>query len=401
MLGTFFTLTLKGLRHRPTRSWLTILGVVIGIMLVVMILVLGNGIQKTVSDQLQSFGSGVIIIFPGKETNPFASFIGNQKFHESDILALQKIEGVEYVLPIEVRMLNIEFQGEKKSVMVHGAPMKELQAVMETSQGVRLDSGRWPTSEQANEVVIGYQIANKLFSHPVRLGDELTLKSKRMTIVGTISEVGNQSDDNALYVSMNVFRQVTGTRGTVGSSMVQLKPGADVNLASERIRYELSKQDAVEDFSVITPAKAGELVGGVLNIIELGLVAIAFISLLVGAVGIMNTMYTSVLERTKQIGIMKAIGATNEAILSLFLIESGMIGLIGGIFGTTFGIGAAALVGVLGAYAGTPGLFSFASIDFLGLLSVLLVTFLIGVLSGYLPARQASRLQPAEALRYE
>lgn len=401
MLGTFFALTIKGLRHRPTRSWLTILGVVIGIMLVVMILVLGNGIQRSVSNQLQAFGSGLIMIFPGKETNPLMGFLGSQKFKESDIMALEKIEGVDYVVPFEVRSLNIEFQGEKKTMMIHAAPMKGLRAMMEASQGVKIASGRWPMSEQANEVVVGWQTAHKLFLHPVQIGDEITIKSKRMIVAGILSEIGNTEDDNSLYVSMDIFRQLTGTSGMVVTGMVQMKPGANVELASQRIRHELSKQDAVEEFAVITPARAGQLVGGVLTIVELGLVAIALISLLVGAVGIMNTMYTSVLERTKQIGVMKAIGATNEAILSLFLIESGMIGLIGGIFGTILGIGVAALVGVVGARAGAPGLFSFASIDYLGLFSILLITFIIGVFSGFMPARQAARLQPAEALRYE
>lgn len=400
-MGVFFSLTLKGLRHRPTRSWLTILGVVIGIMLVVMILVLGNGIQNTISNQLQMFGSNVVILFPGKETNPFASFVGNQKFRESDILALQSIGEVEFVMPMDVRILNVEFQGEKKSIMAHAAPWKEMRTILESSQGVKLESGRWPASDEVGEVVLGFQIANNLFSHPVRLGDEIVLKSKRMIIVGTISEIGNQMDDNVIYVSKDIFQQLTGSRGTAGSAMIQIKPGADINLASERIRYELSKQDTVEDYSVITPAKAGKLVGGIINVVELGLMAIAFISLIVGGVGIMNTMYASVLERTKQIGIMKAIGATDESILSLFLIESGMIGLVGGIFGTIIGIGMAGLIGIAGLYVGVPGLFSFASLDILGLFAVLLITFLIGILSGYLPARQAARLQPAEALRYE
>ena len=115
----------------------------------------------------------------------------------------------------------------------------------------------------------------------------------------------------------------------------------------------------------------------------------------------MNTMYTSVLERTKQIGVMKAIGASNDAILSLFLIESGMIGLVGGILGIIFGILSAYLIGLVAAGFGIRGLFSFASLDFFGLFVILSFTFVIGVMSGVLPARQAAKLEPAEALRFE
>jgi putative ABC transport system permease protein len=401
MLAQFFSLTLKGLRHRPTRSWLTVLGVVIGIMLVVIILSLGSGIQNTITKQMAQFGSELIIIYPGKSTNPLAGLVGNTKFKYQDITNLSDINGVEFVVPMNVAALNTEFQGEKQSVMIHAAPWKEMSAVLEKSQGAKLSSGRWPTSDQAREVVLGHLVANDTYQNPVRLGDHMTIKSKRMEIVGTISEIGNQMDDNVVWVSFDMFRDLTGLNGGVASAMVQVKTGHDVEYVSQQVKFELSKQEAVQDFSVITPAKASDLVGGILTIVELGLIAIALIALLVGAVGIMNTMYTSVLERTKQIGILKAIGATEDAIMSLFLIEAGMIGLVGGIFGVLLGIGVAALIGVAASYGGVPGMFSFASLDYLGFLAVLLVTFIIGVLSGVLPARQAAKMEPAEALRYE
>lgn len=159
--------------------------------------------------------------------------------------------------------------------------------------------------------------------------------------------------------------------------------------------------EVVREFSVLTPEKADRLIGNVLSIVELVLMAIAFVSLVVGSVGIMNTMYTSVLERTKQVGIMKAVGASNDTILLLFLVESGVIGLVGGTLGVILGIIAAYIIGLIAASFGIRGLFSFASLDFLGLLVVLVITFITGIISGILPARQAARMEPAEALRYE
>ena len=397
----FLPLILKNLRYRPVRSWLTILGVVIGITLVVIILSLTGGIKNAVSKKLQMFGSNIIVIFPGKETNPLAGFLGGQKFKEKDLMELKKIDGVKTVVPMELLIFNVDYRGEKKSIMVHAANWKGMIDGFEQSQGVRLEEGRWPQGDEIKEVVLGYSTFNKLFKNKVRIGDDIIIKSKKMKIVGYISEIGNQMDDNTIYMSMDIFRSLTGMKGGAGSAFVIVNPGENINLIAKQIKFKLSKQEVVRDFSVVTPEKAGRLIGSILSIIEFILIVIGFISLLVGAVGIVNTMYTSVMERTKQIGIMKAIGASDDDILSLFLIESGLIGLVGGVFGIIIGIISAYIIGLVASNFGINGLFSFASLDFFGFFVILIITFITGVLSGVLPARQAAKMEPADALRYE
>jgi len=401
MFKKFLILTFKGIRYRTLRSWLTILGIVIGIMLVVIIFALSGGIQKAVRDTLQMFGSDLVVIFPGKETNPLVGFLGGQKFREKDLMALENIEGIDFVIPMDVAMMNVEFKGEKKSVMIHAAPWKRYSEVLESSQGVNLAQGRWPLSDQVNETVLGYLTAKSLFKKNVWPGDEIIIKSKRMKVVGTITEIGSQMDDNVIFVSLEIFRNLTGNRGGTGTALVKLKSGADINLVTRQIKFQLGKQEVVRDFSVLTPEKADKLVGNVLSIVELVLIIIAFISLIVGAVGIMNTMYTSVLERTRQIGVMKAIGATYDNILSLFLIESGMIGLFGGLLGILLGLLSAYGIGAVVARMGIRGIFSWSAVDYYGLFAVLLITFITGVIAGILPARQAAKMEPAQALRYE
>ncbi len=401
MLKQFFILTFKGVRHRPIRSWLTIIGVVISVMLVTIILSLGSGIQGAISKTLQQFGSELVIIFPGEETNPLVGFLGTQKFRERDILALENIPGVEFALPADVLMMNVEYKGEKKSIMIHAAPWEGIIKVLELSQGVNLETGRWPRDDRVSEVVLGHIPANTSFKNKVRLGDDIILKSKRMTVVGTISEIGNQMDDNTIYVSSGIFRALTGTPPQAGFAFVKVSSGSDINLVAKQIRSQLDKQEVVRDVAVVTPERANLLVGNVLTTVELVFIFIALVSLLVGAVGIMNTMYTSVLERTKQIGIMKAIGASSDAILSLFLVESGVIGLVGGMFGIILGIFIAFLVGLVVGDMGIGGLFHFADLDFLGFGVILIITFTTGIISGILPARQAAKMEPAEALRYE
>ena len=400
MMKNFLLLTFKSIRYRRMRSWLTILGIIIGIMLVVVIFSLGSGIQNAISKTLAMFGSDLIFVFPGKETNPLAGVAGGQKFREADLTDLEQIDGVKFVVPMDVATINVEFKGEKQTVMVHGGPIDKMKTMFTESQGVKVDQGAWPVGDDDHSVVLGYLAANSLFKNRVQIGDEIIMKSKRMRVDVILSKIGVQNDDNSMYISLQAMHDMTGRTGATAAA-VKTEPGANIDIVAREIKLKLSEQDVVRDFSVLTPEKVNELVGSVLSVVELVLIVIALVSLLVGGVGIMNTMYTSVLERTKQIGILKAVGASREGILSLFLIESGIIGAIGGVLGIIFGILMAWFIGLFAPSFGITGLFSFRSLDFLGLLVILVITFTVGVIAGILPARQASKMEPAEALRYE
>ena len=401
MFTAFLSLTFKGIRYRPLRSWLTVIGIIFGIMLVVVILALSGGVRNVINQQLQMFGSDLLIIIPGKETSIVTGLFGGEKFAYTDIMDLERIPGVKMAMPVDAGSLNAEFQGEKKAVFVHASRWDRMRPVFEESRGAKMVDGAWPTDEDANDVVLGYLAANSLFKNKVRVGDEIVLQSKRFRVAGILEKMGEQTDDNSFYMSWNTYHLVSGTKPGVMSALVKIQPGNDINLVARQIRFELEKQKEVNDFTILTPNKTTEIVGGILQAIELVLVTIALVSLIVGAVGIMNTMYTSVLERTKQIGIMKAVGASQDAILSLFLIESGIIGLVGGLLGILFGIIISFFIGMGAQSFGVPDLFSFASLDYFELFVILIVTFVTGVLSGLLPARAAARLEPAEALRYE
>lgn len=400
MRKDFLTLIFKSIRYRPIRSWLTILGIIIGIMLVVTIFSISSGVQNVISKTLQMFGSDLIILFPGKETNPIAGFVSGQKFRERDIADIENIEGVKFATPVDVAALNVESRGEKKGIMVHGVRWREMRVIFQESQGIRLLEGTWPENDDKNEVVLGYLTANSLFKSKIHAGDELVIKSRKVTVRGVLSRVGTQDDDNSMYLSLEIMQHLTGRQGAV-SALIKTNPDANMDLVARQIKFKLSKQEVVPDFSVLTPEKANRLIGSVLSIVEFVLIVIALVSLLVGAVGIMNTMYTSVLERTKHIGILKAIGASSEAILSMFLIESGLIGLIGGILGVVLGLSLAYTIGLIAENFGINGFFSLASIDFFGLLVILIITFITGMVAGFLPARTAAKMEPAEALRYE
>lgn len=401
MLKNFLLLVLKSARHRPLRSWLTVAGIVIGVMLVVVIFALSSGVKSILSNMLQSFGSELVFVIPGKETNPLAGFFGGQRFNEDDLMNLERIPGVEFVGLADVGVLNVEYKGEKKSSMVHGIPWKQFRAIFEESQGVKMREGEWPTRDDSRDIILGYLVADKLFKNPVRVGDEIIIKSKRMRVAGIFGPMGSQEDDNSFYTSLDTFHAFTGKGPGAISAFVKVERGADIDLVGRQVKFELSKQEEVRDFSVLTPSRANALVGSIIGVVEFVLFIIALVSLVVGAVGVMNTMYTSVLERTRHIGIMKAVGASRDAILSLFLIEAGLIGLMGGIMGVALGLLVAYGIGALAEGLGTSGLFSIAALDFFELFVVLVITFITGVLAGYFPARTAAQMEPAEALRYE
>ena len=401
MLKDFLLLTFKGIRYRPLRSWLTVIGIIIGIMLVVIILSLSGGLRNIINQQLQMFGSDLLIIMPGKETDIIVGMMGGQKFNYTDVMDLERLPGVRIVAPFDIGALNAEYKGEKKAVFVHSSRWDRIRTIFEESRGAQMVNGAWPTDEEANDVVLGYLAANSLFKNKIRVGDEIILQSKRLRVAGILEKMGEQNDDNSFYMSWDMFHMVAGTKPGVLTVFVKAAPGYDINLVARQIRFELEKQKEVEDFTILTPVKTTAIVGNIIGAVELVLVIIALVSLIVGAVGIMNTMYTSVLERTKQIGIMKAVGASRDAIMSLFLIESGIIGLVGGFLGIVLGLAASWAIGIAGASYGAAGLFSFASVDYFELFVILIITFITGVLSGLLPARAASKMEPAEALRYE
>ena len=401
MFKSFLLLTFKGIRYRPLRSWLTVIGIVIGIMLVVVILSLSGGLKNIINKQLQMFGSDLLMVLPGEESNVVLGLVGGQKFDYTDITDLARVPGVKVAAPFDVGTLNAEFNGEKKAVFVHSSRWDVLRPIFEESMGTALAEGAWPKAEDSNEIMLGYLAANTLFKSKVHVGDEIIVQSKRLRVAGIFETMGNRDDDNSFYMSWNLFHLISGIKPGAMTAIIRVEPGYNVDLVARQIRFALEKQSVVENFTILTPVKTTAIVGNILGVVEMTLVIIAFVSLLVGAVGIMNTMYTSVLERTKQIGIMKAVGASRDAIMSLFLIESGIIGLVGGFLGIVLGLLAGYGIGLVGQNLGVAGLFSWASIDYFELLVILIFTFVTGVLSGLLPARAASRLEPAEALRYE
>jgi putative ABC transport system permease protein len=403
-LKEYFDIAIRNIRTRALRSWLTILGIVIGVFLIISLLSLSEGLKETINQQLQALGGEMVMVMPGGDEDIFSSMMfGGAKLQKEDIEAIKKAEGVDKVLGFSYTGSVARYKDEAKNVAIAGYdPWKEGLDILSIFQGWSLTDGRWPS--KGNEILIGSYVASGIFSKDISAGSEMVIKGKRFEVAGVLNSLGSKQDDSMIYMDMKVYQDITGEkRGTAAYAMVKLEDGADENVVAENIEEKLKETRKRRlgtdeaDFSVITSEKMNEIAGTILGIIQFVIIAFAGVAIIVGGIGIMNTMFTSVKERTREIGIMKAIGATNPAILSIFLFEAGIIGFAGGIGGTVMGVGLAKAVELYGqvhplfyfSASVTPGLIIFG----------LVFSFGVGCFAGFFPARQAAKLKPVEALR--
>jgi putative ABC transport system permease protein len=256
-----------------------------------------------------------------------------------------------------------------------------------------------------DSVMIGHLFKNgNIFNKPVGAGDRITLNGKRFKVKTILKQVGNPTDDSSIGMAMEDFRELFEIPNRVDQVVVKIDEGEDVLEVGERIENKLRKSrgltEDTQDFVIITPEEALASFQVVLNIILAFLAGVATISLLVGGIGIANTMYTSVLERTKEIGIMKSIGAKNKDILIIFLIESGLLGLVGAAIGVLLGYGVSKGIEFIAVNSLNTTLLRAAAPAYL-IIGCLAFGFIIGAVSGLLPAWQASKTNVVDALRYE
>jgi len=337
-------------------------------------------------------------------TDMFSSLMfGGAKLQKEDVEAIQKAKGVDVVLGYSYTGTVARYKDESKQAAIAGLdPWKESLNIMSIFQGWSLQEGRWPS--KGNQVLIGQQVADEIFSEKIKAGSEITIKGRKFEVAGILNSLGSRQDDSMVYMDMNVYQDITGEkRGTASYAMAKLAEGADENTVAKAIEENLKetrkRRSGTDeaDFSVITSEKMGELAGNILGIIQIVIIGFASIAIVVGGIGITNSMFTSVRERTREIGIMKAIGATNSAILSIFLIEAAIIGIFGGVGGLLLG---SILAKGINYYAQTnPSFYFTATVAPWMIIFALVFSLLIGCLSGFFPARQAAKLKPVDALR--
>jgi putative ABC transport system permease protein len=399
-----FKIAIKNLRTRSLRSWLTILGVIIGIFLVIALLSLSEGIKNAILVQLDMIGENVLMVIPGEGGDIMTAMMGGLMLTDENIRAIKKAEGVDLVAPVLWRAKTVRHKGEMRTVFLFGYSVRESQDFFIENMGFSLTQGYWLRPGK-REVTVGHLVPREIFPG-MKIGDEIIIEGKSFKVAGVLRSIGNRQDDSMVGIDLEYFHQATGIKDGAHIASVRTKENFTPDQVRANIIEELEetkkRRRGVEDvppFTVFTREAAIDMVEDIMLLLQVLVFGIASISIIVSGIGIANTMYTSVRERTKEIGIIKAIGAKNSDITKIFLIESGIIGLIGGIGGIILGLGLAQLVEIY--FRINPVFALEAVISPTLIIFGLLFAFLVGCLSGFLPARKAANLNPVDALRYE
>ncbi len=401
-----FKLALNNLRERQLRSLLTIIGIFIGITAVVALMSLGDGLQNVVVGQFSSIGADKITImgFNGFASSPFVSGTLPNPITTDDLRVVRRTRGVGEAGAMLFSSVKSEYKKELKNTFLLGLPEDESRPLVEEGQNIKVAQGRTLKTGDKGVIVIGSYTSDSLFKRKIYVGETIAIEGKDFKVVGILKTRGSRFDDDIIYMNGDEARDLTHKPKLVSMIIARAKKGESPEKVSDAVAENLRKHRNVEkgseDFVAQTAEQLAQSFATVLGVVQAVIVGIAAISLLVGGIGIMNTMYTSVVERTKEIGLMKAVGARNSDITVLFLFESGLLGLLGGIVGILIGVGLSKIAEIVVQQALSTTTFV-AIISPELVVGALLFGFVIGTASGVLPARQAASLKPAVALRYE
>ena len=403
-LKEYFKIAVKTISTRRIRSWLTTVGIVIGVFLIVSLISLSQGLKDAVLHQLSMVGKDLIIVLPGDITN-ISTFIGGAKLTDVDLKIMKDTEGVAKVVANDYTSVVMRYNNQKKTVLLYGTDWRNSLDVYQNDVGWSANQGRWPIP-QKNEIMVGSLVASEIFPG-MRVGTEAVIKGRKFIVVGILNSVGSKQDDSSIAIDSNIFQSLTGERNEAKQAMAKVRAGYLADSVAEKLKSNLNEnrkrqigqKESDSSYTVLTSEKITSIVGNVLGLIQAIIVGFASIAIIVGGIGIMNTMYTSVSERTKEIGIMKAIGAKNRTIVTIFLIESGIFGMLGGIGGTLLGL---IFAKTIETYFQIHPLFYLKADVSPGLILFgITFSFVVGCVSGYFPARAAAKLKPVDALRYE
>lgn len=401
MMGKLFEtlkLALVTLKANKMRSSLTMLGVIIGVMSVILLVSIGSGLKTYITGQLEGLGSNLLMVMPGEfDVNSSSGSMQGAGMMASKLTVDQTQElrqgsAIKAVMAYTENNATITYKGKSRITQAAGVSYEypEIRNQYPTY-------GSFFTASQeaaAKKVVaLGYTVADKLFGQEDPTGKKVTISDNKFTVIGVLEKkgaLGGSDMDNQIFIPVTTALS-TFEMENVLAFWVQAKDKDQVELAKKQTEEILLKTLKDDEFSVVDTKSLLSMVSQILGTLTLALAGIAAISLIVGGIGIMNIMLVSVTERTKEIGLRKAIGATRKIIMTQFLIESTVLSAGGGIIGILLGTGFSMIINQ----------FFPAAVTAWSVLLAFFVSVIIGITFGVLPAARAARLNPIQALRYE
>ncbi len=394
----------SSLKRRKLRSWLTLVGILIGITAVITLISLGEGIRGAVTSQFDFLNPEVLTVrAEGIALGPPGSGVSNP-LQEKYIKDIEKLKGVDLAIGRIIEDSQIRFNGRSHFSFAISFPKNGDKDIIKKVVQLEVEKGEMLDSSDTYRIVVGSDYSKSdMFGKAVELRDELEIEGKKFKVKGILEKKGSFIVDHAVIINEDPLKELYNHEDTYELIVVKVESESQIEQVKERLEKYLRKERDVdegeEDFTVSSPEETLKSLDSTLFGIQLFIYLIAAISILVGGIGIANTMYTSVLERTRDIGVMKAVGAKDSQITALFLLESGLLGLVGGIVGIIFGASTSVVLAKIGNKFLSEGLIQInLPLEFI--LATLIFSFLVGVISGIVPAIKASRLKPIDALRY-
>jgi putative ABC transport system permease protein len=372
------------------KSILTILGIIVAVTAIVALISIGNGFQNSINQQFQDFGTNTLIVLPGRTLieSPFSTL------NEEDAKIIQKIPRISIATPIRVDSIETTYKMEKKNSSIIGLSKEN---IVELNKIGILNSSDGALPKNNGEIIIGYRISTRKFDNELRVGNQLKINGENFKIVGIMGRQKNfmaSQFSNSIIMLESDFKKHS--NALPSRIFVQFNKTANFEDIKTNITRKLKSAHGEEDFQILDSKQLIESSLSIMGIIQIIVVGIASIALIVGAIGVMNMMFMSVSNRIKEIGIMKSIGATNQQVRAIFLMEALLIGIIGGVVGAIFGTGIALATSIIAQeleFTLNP------SITIELILFAIIFAGSIGIISGIIPAIYASKLDPVEAIR--
>ena len=398
-----FLMAWASLIANKLRSLLTMLGIIIGVAAVIALVSIGNGVKQDIEDSISSLGSNLLVVLPGAPRTPGArSSQGSMKSLKiSDYEAIAKLEGVKAASPMTNGSYVVIYQNKNWTTSVAG-----VNSNFQDVNNWTMTSGRFFSDKNVQNrervAVVGQTVVKNLFTDEDPVGKEIRVKIIPFRVIGVLKSkgngtMGNDQDDTVLIPYTTSMERVEGIDYLRRVYVVAKDDGGIDRLQADienllRVRHNI-KDTNLDDFNIQNMKSIMETVAQTTGTFTLFLGAVAAISLVVGGIGIMNIMLVSVTERTREIGVRKALGATYSVIVTQFLIEAVVISLMGGFIGIAFGIGASKVIGMV------SGMSTIVSVP--TIIMSFAFSMAIGLIFGIYPARKAAKLNPIDALHYE